>query len=884
VSDRTTKISRDELDEWSASLDDVVRRFGTDGARRIADLVHSRASRAGAAPVSPRCTPYVNTIPPDEEPPYPGDREIERRIKSLVRWNAMAMVVSANREHDGIGGHISTYASAATLWEVAFNHFLRAPGDDGLGDQVYLQGHASPGIYARAFLEGRLDAEQLGNFRRETLGRRGLSSYPHPWLMPEFWEFPTVSMGLGPINAIYQARFNRYLRDRGILDTDGVRVWCFLGDGECDEPESLGSLSLASREELDNLIFVVNCNLQRLDGPVRGNGKVIQELEAVFRGAGWDVIKVVWGSDWDPLLAADDTGELVRRMDETPDGAYQRYSIAPGSEIRDQFFDSPALKRLVDRLSDEQLERLNRGGHDPRKVYAAYHRAIERNGRPTVVLAKTIKGYGLGEAGEGRNVTHQQKKLNADELREFRARFGIPIGDDELEQLAFYRPPDDSPELRYLHARRKSLGGYLPVRRERAAPIELSTEQPFDELFEGSERPVATTMAFVRLLDRLMRDPDLGPRVVPIIPDEARTFGMDALFRKHGIYAHGGQRYQPVDSDQLLYYREAVDGQILEEGITEAGGLSSFCAAGTAYARHGIEMVPFFLFYSMFGFQRVGDLIWAAADSRARGFLVGGTAGRTTLNGEGLQHQDGHSHVLASTVPTVRAYDPAFAYEIAVLVRDGMKRMFGDQEPRIYYLTMYNETYPMPAMPDGAAEGIVRGIYRLSSEDGDRDGRPQLFGSGPIVREALEAQKLLAERGIGSDVWSVTSYSELRRDALAVERRHRLRAGDGDETSYLARALGDVRGPFVAATDYMKMVPDQIARWLPGSLTSLGTDGFGRSDTRAALRRHFEIDTQHIAYAALAALADDGVVDADELRAAADELEIEPDREDPAYA
>jgi pyruvate dehydrogenase E1 component len=765
---------------------------------------------------------------------------------------------------------------------VAFHHFFRAPGEGREGDLVFFQGHASPGVYARAFLEGRLDEEHLRNFRRE-LGGHGLSSYPHPWLMPGFWEVPTVSMGLGPLMAIYQARFNRYLHDRGIKDTSQSRIWCFVGDGECDEPESLGSLSLAAREELDNLIFVVNCNLQRLDGPVRGSGKIIQELEAVFHGAGWNVIKVIWGSDWDPLLEADEQGLLVERMNQAVDGDYQKYTVESGEFIREHFFGtSDELRAMVAHLSDEQLEKLGRGGHDPRKVYAAYARAVATRGMPTVILAKTIKGYGMGEAGEGRNVTHQQKKLNEDELRAFRARFGIPIGDHDMREAGFYRPPEHSPELVYLIERRQALGGFLPARQARAEPLDVPGLSAFDEFFAGGERPAATTMALVRMIDRLMRDDRIGPRVVPIIPDEARTFGMDALFRKHGIYAHGGPRYQPVDSEHLLYYREATDGQILEEGITEAGAMSSFIAAGTAYAHHGIETIPFFLFYSMFGFQRVGDLIWAAADARARGFLLGCTAGRTTLNGEGLQHQDGHSHLLATTVPSLVAYDPAFAYELAIIVQDGLRRMAAEQEPVLYYITLYNETYPMPALPEGAGDGVVRGMYRLSSVAGQGRARPQLFGSGPIVREALAAQELLAKRfGVGSDVWSVTSYKELRRDALAVERWNRLHPDAPPRQSYIERVLAEVSGPFIAVSDYMRLVCEQIARWVPGPYIVLGTDGFGRSDTRPALRRHFEIDAAHIAYAALVALADDGDVSAEILADALHQLGIDPDAPDP---
>ncbi len=844
-----------ELDDWRAALDDVYRRHGPEAASALLANLRADAQRLGVDTRDRVGTPYLNTIPADAQPRYPGKLDLEQRIKSIIRWNAMAMVVQANRANEGIGGHISTYASAATLFEVAFNHFFHG-GDDGPGDIVYFQGHASPGIYARAYLEGRLEADQLHHFRRE-VGGRGLSSYPHPRLMPDFWQYPSVSMGLAPLMAIYQARFLRYLHDRDILDTSAIRVWSLIGDGECDEPETLGSISLAGREGLDNLTMVVNCNLQRLDGPVRGNGKIIQELETVFDGAGWNVIKVIWGSEWDPLLAADDRGLLAARMEEAVDGDYQMYSVQSGDYIREHFFGtSDELRAMVDHLSDDDLRSLGRGGHDPRKVYAAYRAAVDHGGGPTVILAKTVKGYGLGEAGEGRNVTHQQKKLNHQELRAFRARFGIPIGDDEVDQAPFYSPPDDSPERAYVHERRQELGGYVPARARRAAPLPAPDAAPFDELRAGSDgREVATTMAYVRLLGRLLDDPEVGPRIVPIVPDEARTFGMDALFRRYGIYSRVGQRYEPVDRKSLLYYREAVDGQLLEEGITEAGSMSSFIAAGTAYSTLGLEMVPMFAFYSMFGFQRVGDLIWAAADSRARGFLFGGTAGRTTLNGEGLQHQDGHSHLMASAVPSVVPYDPAFAYELAVIVRAGWRQMFQDQEPVMYYVTLYNESYPMPAMPDGAEEGIVRGMYRLSRRDGDR-GHVQLLGSGPILREVLRAQGLLADRGIGSDVWSVTSYAQLRRDAQAAERARR--DGQTHEPSYLEKVMDGVHGPFVAASDYVSLVPEQIARFLPGRMVALGTDGFGRSDTRQALRQFFEIDGDSIARVAVRALEEEG--------------------------
>jgi pyruvate dehydrogenase E1 component len=885
---RARELGGEELGEWLESLDDVLRRHGPEQVTRLLGRLGARARRAGVRPPFEVASPYLNTIPVSEQPPFPGDWALERRLKSYVRWNAMAMVVRANRESSGIGGHISTYASAATLFEVGFNHFFRGPEAEGGGDTVFFQGHASPGVYSRAYLEGRLSEEQLRNFRRECPPREGLSSYPHPWLMPDFWEYPSVSMGLAPLMAIYLARFERYLHDRRLRDTSRRRVWCLLGDGECDEPEALGSLSLAAREGLDNLVFVVNCNLQRLDGPVRGNGKIIQELEAVFRGAGWNVIKVIWGGDWDPLIERDEEGLLLERMEETVDGEYQTYSVAPGSYFRERFFGtSPKLLKLVEHLSDDQLRRLARGGHDSRKVYAAYRAALEHRGSPTVILAKTIKGYGLGEAGEGRNVTHQQKKLNEEELREFRSRFGIPIPEEHIEEAPFYRPPEDSPEMQHLRDRREALGGFLPARRSEAERLPAPARESFREFLEGSgERDVATTMAFVRLLARLMRDKRVGPRVVPIIPDEARTFGMDALFQRHGIYSQVGQRYEPVDRESLLYYREAEDGQVLEEGITEAGSVSSFIAAGTTYARHGLELATFYTFYSMFGFQRVGDLIWAAADSRTKGFLLGATAGRTTLAGEGLQHQDGHSHVLATAVPNLLAYDPAYAYEIAVIVREGWRRMFEEQEVLLYYMTLYNEVYRMPAMPRGAEEGILKGLHPVRRRTGKKlRGRAHLLGSGPILREVLRAQDILAERyGVGSEVWSATSYKELRRDALSVERHALRRPGARPGKSYLERVLGGAEGPFVAASDYMKLVPEQIARFLPGPLTALGTDGFGRSDARAELRRHFEVDAEHVAYATLHALARDERVSKKRLTDAATDLGIDPDKPDPITA
>jgi pyruvate dehydrogenase E1 component len=877
-------IAESEIEEWLDSLEDVLRRHGPDEVVRLVGLLAAQAQRKAGAVAAPLTTPYVNTIPLAQQPPYPGDWLLERQIKSIVRWNAMAMVVRANRESPGIGGHISTYASCATLFEVAFNHFLRARDEEGRGDTVFYQGHAAPGVYARAFLEGRLDQEHLENFRRECPPRKGLSSYPHPWLMPDFWEYPSVSMGLAPIMAVYQARFQRYLQARGLKDTSGNRVWCFIGDGECDEPESLGGISLAARERLDNLIFVVNCNLQRLDGPVRGNGKIVQELEAVFRGAGWNVIKVIWGSDWDPLLEKDEEGLLLQRMSDAKDGDYQKYSVEEGSYFRRHFFGKDErLLAMVAHVSDDQLRRLARGGHDARKVHAAYAAAVAHRGQPTVVLAKTIKGYGLGEAGEGRNVTHQQKKLNDEELREFRSRFGVPVPDDRIHEAPFYRPDETNREVVYVRQRREALGGSVPARRVTAAPLEVPGPELFSEFLEGSgDRELATTMAFVRLLARLLAHEKFGARVVPIIPDEARTFGMDALFSRYGIYSQAGQLYEPVDQASLLHYREAKDGQILEEGITEAGAMSSFIAAGTAYAQHALEMVPFYTFYSMFGFQRTGDLIWAAADARAKGFLLGCTAGRTTLAGEGLQHQDGHSHIAAAAVPNLLAYDPAYAYEVAVIVGEGLRRMFVEREVLLYYLTLYNEVYAMPSLPEGAREGILRGMYRLKRGGPDGRARLQLLGSGPLVREALRAQELLAGRHeVAADVWSVTSYKELRRDALAVERWNMRHPSGPARRSYLESVLEGTTGPFVAVSDYIRLVPEQIARFLPGPLTILGTDGFGRSDARAELRRHFEVDAEHIAYAALHALARAGRFGHNQLERAARSLDIDPDKTDP---
>jgi pyruvate dehydrogenase E1 component len=862
------------------------------GAERAAFLIQSlrnRAKQAGVTLPPSTITPYINTIPADKQPAFAGNREIERRIKSIIRWNAMAMVVRANKKFDGIGGHISTYASAATLYEIGFNHFFRGRGPDGYGgDQIYFQGHASPGIYARAFLEGRLNEDNLLCFRRELREVQGLSSYPHPWLMPDFWEFPTVSMGLAPIMAIYQARFNRYLQDRGIKDTDHSRVWAFLGDGECDEPETLGAITLASREQLDNLTFVINCNLQRLDGPVRGNGKIIQELEGAFRGAGWNVIKVIWGDDWDELLEDDESGLLVQRMGEVVDGQYQKYTSMPGSYAREHFFGKyPEVLELVKNFSDEKLERLRRGGHDPEKVYAAYKMATElNNGRPTVILAKTIKGYGLGEVGEGKNIAHNKKKANEEELREFRSRFGIPISDDEVAEAPFYRPPEDSVELKYLRERREALGGSVPSRPTSVPTINVPKLAEYSEFLGGSkDKQMSTTMGVVRLMSKLCKEKELGKLMVPIVPDESRTFGMEGMFRQVGIYAHAGQLYEPVDSDQLMYYKEAVDGQILEEGITEAGSMASFIAAGTAYSQHGVNMIPFFIYYSMFGFQRIGDLIWAAADMRAKGFMIGGTAGRTTLNGEGLQHQDGHSLLNAIAFPTVRAYDPAYVYETAVIVLDGLKKLYQEGETAIYYIVTENENYVMPPMPAGAEEGIINGIYKLSSVDTGGKLKVQLFGSGAILRSVLQAQQILADEfEVSSNVWSVTSYTQLRRDADECLRWNMFHPTKKPKKSFLEKSLKDETGPFIAASDYVKAVAEQVDPWIAGGLFALGTDGMGRSETRSALRHHFEVDAECVTIAALYRLCQEGQLSDKVVAAAIKSLEVDPEKVNPYFA
>jgi pyruvate dehydrogenase E1 component len=877
-------IDPGETGEWIEALDQVIDASPA-RARYLLHriLLHASARRIGLP--SMVSTDYINTIPPEQEPYFPGDEAMELRIRQITRWNAAVMVSRANKKHDGIGGHLSTYASAASLYEVGFNHFFKGKDADGGGDQVFMQGHAAPGIYARAFLEGRVGDDQLDNFRREAFGG-GLSSYPHPRLMPEFWEFPTVSMGLSPLLAIYQARFNRYLLHRGIKDTSKQRVWCFVGDGEMDEPESMAALSLAAREGLDNLIFVVNCNLQRLDGPVRGNGKIIQELESIFRGAGWQVIKVVWGREWDELLARDSDGVLVNKMNTTPDGDFQKYIVESGRYIREHFFGDARLRKLVAHLSDDDLKRLRRGGHDYRKLYAAYATATEVKDAPTVILAKTVKGWTLGTGIEGRNVTHQQKKLSQEELKKFRDMLELPIKDEDVHEgdAPYYHPGKDSEEVEYVLERRKALGGLLPERRVRPKAVKLPDGALFDEFAQGSKgQPVATTMAFVRLLRKLMRDKKIGKRVVPIIPDEARTFGMESLFPEFKIYAARGQLYDPVDAEHVLAYRESQKGQILEEGITEAGSMGSFTAAGTSYATHREPMVPFFVFYSMFGFQRIGDFIWSLADQRGRGFLLGATAGRTTLNGEGLQHEDGHSLVLSSTNPACLSYDPAFAYETAEIVRDGLRRMIDDGEDIFYYLTLYNEPYPQPEMPEGAVEGILRGLYRFKQAPEERRHRAQLLGSGSIMRQVLRAQELLAEHhDVAADVWSATSYSRLRADALEVERWNRLHPEEAPRQPYVFDVLEPHEGPVVAATDFMKAVPDQIGRWVPAAFVVLGTDGFGRSDSREALRRLFEVDAEHVTVATLAALAKSGDVKPEEVSEAIKRYELDADRISPA--
>jgi len=882
--DNREEIEELETKEWLESLEYVLRSGGPERVKQLLNDLDTYAHEAGVELPFTANTPYINTIPKKDEPKYPGGREIERRIKSLVRWNAMAMVVRANKFDPGIGGHISTYASAATLYEIGFNHFFKGKDNNTQGDQIYFQGHAAPGIYARAYLEGRLDAKKLHNFRHELADGGGLSSYPHPRLMPDFWEFPTVSMGLGPLMAIYQARFNKYLENRGLKSKSDAKVWAFLGDGETDEPETLGAISLATREKLDNLIFVINCNLQRLDGPVRGNAKIMQELEAQFRGVGWNVIKVVWGSDWDPLLVADKSGILTKRMNEIIDGESQKYIVEGGAYVREHFFGKyPELLELVKNYSDEDFERMKRGGHDPEKVYAAYKQAVNTKDRPTVILAKTVKGYGLGEAGEGKNITHSQKKLNEDELKHFRSRFGIPLSDEEVVNAPFYRPEEDSPEITYLKKRRQELNGYVPKRVLRNQKIKTPSEDLFKEFYAGTDgREVSTTMVYVRILTKLLKNKEIGNRIVPIVPDEARTFGMEALFRQVGIYASRGQLYEPVDRDSLLYYKEAKNGQILEEGITEAGSMSSFIAAGTSYITHGINMIPFFTFYSMFGFQRIGDLAWAAADMQCKGFLIGGTAGRTTLAGEGLQHQDGQSHVFAHTIPTVKAYDPAFAFELAVIIRDGIYRMYELQEDCYYYITVMNENYEMPEMPKGVKDGIINGMYKYKISNSKSKIKAHLLGSGSILNETLKAQEMLErDYGVSADVWSVTSYKNLHYDALDIERWNRMNPDKAEKKAYIQEITDGEEGIFISASDYSQILSDSISKWLPGKLTTLGTLGFGRSEGRTALRDFFEVDAKHIVYTTLYALHEEGKVKKEILKKAKKDLKIDSNKSNP---
>ena len=872
-----------ETQEWLESIDSVLKAHGPERAHFLLERLTDHTRRSGGyLPFKPN-TAYVNTISVGQEQSYPGDRAIERKLEAYIRWNATAMVVQANRESSELGGHIATYASAATLYEVGFNHFWRAPSAEHPGDMVFVQGHASPGVYSRAFMEGRLTEDHLKHFRREVQSPNGLSSYPHPWLMPDFWQFPTVSMGLGPMMAIYQARFQRYLEHRGIVPQTDRKVWAFLGDGEMDEPESMGAITMPVREKLDNLVFVINCNLQRLDGPVRGNGKIIQELEAAFMGAGWNVVKVLWGSRWDPLFARDTKGLLRRVMEECVDGEYQNFKAKGGAYTREHFFGKyPELKEMVANMSDEDIWRLNRGGHDYQKVYNAYLAATRNNGKPTVILAKTVKGFMMGHSIESVNPTHQQKKLDDEALKEFRDRIGIKISDDELKSAPFLRLPEDSEEMQYLHARRKSLGGYLPQRRRKAEPLVVPELSAFQALVDGTgDRPISTTMALVRILQVLLKDKNVGPNIVPIVPDEARTFGMEGLFRQIGIYSSVGQLYTPQDADQLMYYREDKKGQILEEGINEGGAMSSWIAAGTAYSTHGISMIPFYIYYSMFGFQRVGDFIWAAADMQSRGFLVGGTAGRTTLAGEGLQHQDGHSLLASSTVPNCVAYDPTYAYELAVIVQDGLRRMYAEQENIFYYIACMNENYTHPAMPAGAAAGILKGMYLLQT-GGRGKVRVNLMGAGTILREVLAAAEILQkDYDIPSDVFSVPSFTELRREALDVDRSNLLHPEAPPRPTYVQTCLGDRTGPFIAATDYMKIVPDQIRQWVPGRYVVLGTDGFGRSDTRAALRQHFEVNRYWIVLASLKALADDGKLDRATVTSCMQKYGLDPEKPNP---
>ena len=873
-----------ETQEWLDSLDSVIKKEGPERAHFLLEQLVEKARRSGAHLPYSANTAYINTIPIGNEIKSPGDHELEHRIRSYVRWNAAAMVLRANKDTN-VGGHIASFASAATLYDVGFNHFWHTPSESHGGDLVFSQGHSAPGVYARAFMLGRLTEKQLDKYRQEVDGE-GLSSYPHPWLMPDFWQFPTVSMGLGPIMAIYQARFMKYLQDRGLADTDGRKVWCFLGDGESDEPESMGAIGVAAREKLDNLIFVVNCNLQRLDGPVRGNGKIIQELEADYRGAGWNVIKVIWGSYWDPLLAKDVNGTLLKVMEETVDGEYQTIKSKDGAYVREHFFGKyPETKDMVSNMSDDDIWRLNRGGHDPHKIYAAYAAAVAHKGQPTVILAKTIKGYGMGSAGEAQNITHQQKKMGTTSLKAFRDRFKLPIADEDLDKIPYLKFPEDSAEHQYMAARRHALGGYLPSRRQKGDVLEIPQVSAFNAILEGSgEREISTTMAFVRILGTLVKDRNIGKRVVPIVPDESRTFGMEGMFRQLGIWSSVGQLYTPQDADQLMFYKEDKHGQILQEGINEAGAMSSWIAAATAYSTHGTSMIPFYIYYSMFGFQRVGDLAWAAGDQRARGFLLGGTAGRTTLNGEGLQHEDGHSHLISSTIPNCVSYDPTFAYELAVIIQDGMRRMYADQEDVFYYITLMNENYAHPAMPKGCEENIIKGMYQLPSPKLKTKKGPkvQLLGSGTILLEVIAAQKLLDEDfGVIADVWSCTSFNELRRDGMSTERWNMLHPEDTPRKSHVETCLAGTEGPVIASTDYMRIFADQIRPYIKKHFVVLGTDGFGRSDTREKLREFFEVNRYYVAVAALTALADNGEIPRTVVVDAMKKYGINPEKPEP---
>lgn len=872
-----------ETREWLDALQAVMANDGAERAAFLLQELLQKANSEGVRLKSSVNTPYRNTIKVHEEKLLPPDEGMAKRIIALIRWNAVAMVIRAGKYEPELGGHIASYASSAILYEVGFNYFFKGPDSEFGGDLIYFQGHSSPGIYARAFLEGRINEQQLTHFRQE-VEVNGLSSYPHPWLMPDFWQFPTVSMGLGPLQAIYQARFLKYLENRGLIKSEGRKVWAFLGDGEMDEPESMGALTIATREKLDNLIFVVNCNLQRLDGPVRGNSKIIQELEGLFHGAGWNVIKVIWGWRWDNLFALDKTGIMQKRMEECVDGEYQSYKANDGAFVREHFFGAyPELKKMVEHLTDEEIWRLNRGGHDAQKVFAAYSQAVEHKGTPIVILAKTVKGYGMGAAGEGQNITHQQKKMTLEHLRAFRTRFSIPISDEQIADVPFYRPPEDSPEIIFLKSKRKALGGYLPARNAHFEKLAIPDLSHFASLTEGSgDRDISTTMAFVRILSILLKDKELGPRIVPIVPDECRTFGMEGLFRQIGIYSPVGQLYTPVDHGQIMYYREAKDGQILEEGINEAGAFCSWIAAATSYSSNKLVMIPFYIYYSMFGFQRIGDLAWAAGDIQARGFLLGGTAGRTTLAGEGLQHQDGHSHIMASTIPNCVAYDPTYAYELAVIIQNGLYRMYEKEDNIFYYITVMNENYAQPAMPKGVEEGILKGMYRLQTAKKKASAHVQLLGSGTILREVLKAQTLLEEDfGVSSDVWSVTSFTELRRDGLEVEHYNRLHPDASPRLSYLSTILADAKGPVVAATDYMRLHADQIRPYVPAAFSTLGTDGYGRSDTRKQLRHFFEVDAKFIVLAALEALVKQGTIPKSRLQEAIKRYGIDPNKPNP---